>query len=479
MEPKEIEISLQQLFTSWSGEKSGSISRLPGSGSYRKYFRIKGTSQTAIGVFNEDIKENDAFLSFTGHFLKKGVHVPQVFAVSPDKKTYLLQDLGDITLFDRLSSLRKGGDFPAEIMPFYRIALEELPRFQVLAAEGLDYSKCYPRPAFDKQSMKWDLNYFKYYFLKLARVPFDEQALEDDFKTLISFLLTAPSDFFMYRDFQSRNIMLTDGVPYFIDYQGGRKGPLQYDVASLLYDGKAAIPPGIRTELLEHYLDILGKHTAFNRTAFLSQYNGFVLIRILQALGAYGFRGYYENKIHFLQSIPYALNNLEYILQNKLFPDGLPVLKAVIESMLSNPSLRMIKTSGSRLTVTIRSFSFKKGIPADDSGHGGGFVFDCRALPNPGRYPEYSSSTGNDKDVIDFLSARPEVDQYLSHIFALVDQSVEEYINRDFTSLSVYFGCTGGKHRSVYCSVKLADHLRAKFNIAVSMDHLEKEFWKL
>ncbi len=474
---KDIEQQLQQLFTDWSGEEVANFAALPGSGSYRRYFRISGQRQSAIGVFNEDLKENEAFLSFTHHFLSEKLPVPEVFRVGEDGKTYLLQDLGDTTLFGHLTSLRKADRFPVEMVPVYKHALECLPGFQIDAAEGLDYSKCYPRAAFDRQSMKWDLNYFKYYFLKLAKIPFDEQGLEDDFNRLTEFLLKAEARFFLYRDFQSRNIMLVDGKPYFIDYQGGRKGPLQYDVASLLYDGKAAIPPETRDLLLNHYLDVLAGYLHFDRKKFLSLYNGFVLIRILQALGAYGFRGYYENKPHFLQSIPYALNNLQYILDNQLFPSQLPVLKKVIEDIIVHPSLRVMKLPESRLNVTIRSFSFKKGVPADDSGHGGGFVFDCRALPNPGRFPDFMKVSGLDQPVMDYLAREPAVDIFLNHVFAMVDQSVEEYIRRDFTSLMVQFGCTGGQHRSVYSAVRLAKHLQEKFSISINITHLEKDSW--
>jgi len=321
--------------------------------------------------------------------------------------------------------------------------------------------------------MMWDLNYFKYYFLKLAKVSFDEQKLEDDFQALVEFLTGADADYFMYRDFQSRNIMLVNDEPWFIDYQGGRKGPLQYDIASLLYDGKASVPEPVREMLLEYYLDVLEKHILVDRQLFLGYYNGFVLIRILQALGAYGFRGYYENKPHFLKSIPYAIANLEYLFQNKPIDVQLPMLRKVLDDIIANPSFRSFKPLSKYLTIRISSFSYKTGIPLDDIGNGGGFVFDCRALPNPGRFEEYRPFTGNDPEVIHYLEKEPVVEEFLNHTCSLVDQSIRTYIDRGFSSLIVSFGCTGGKHRSVYCANQLVRYIRSKFVVNVEVNHTE------
>jgi hypothetical protein len=321
--------------------------------------------------------------------------------------------------------------------------------------------------------MTWDLNYFKYYFLKLAKVSFDEQKLEDDFETLTNFLLEADHNHFMYRDFQSRNIMLLNNKPYFIDYQGGRKGALQYDIASLLYDAKAAIPQKIRNELLAFYLEILKTHLPFDRRKFLKYYNGFVLIRILQAMGAYGFRGYYENKPHFLQSIPYAVQNIKWLLEGNNLTLHLPMLTDVLQEIIDSTGSAHQPPVESNLTVQISSFSYKNEIPHDETGHGGGFLFDCRALPNPGRMQEYMELSGLDPPVIGFLRKEHEVDAFLTHVYSLIDQSVNTYIGRGFTHLSVNFGCTGGKHRSVYCAEELAKHLKSKFNIKILIDHKE------
>jgi aminoglycoside/choline kinase family phosphotransferase len=471
---KNEELKIKQLYQKWTGNTPESITFLPGSGSYRKYYRLDGREGSAIGVFNEDRKENDAFLSFTEHFLRYNLPVPEILATDPSGRYYLLRDLGDMTLFGWLSGNRGSAEeFPGEIIEIYRKVIGFLPRFQVEAGKDLDYSKCYPRKVFDSQSMMWDLNYFKYYFLKLAKVPFDEQKLEDDFLTLVQFLLGAGAGHFMYRDFQSRNVMLFQGEPWFIDYQGGRKGPLQYDIASLLYDAKAAIPQPVRDLLLEHYLDVLERYLPADRKSFRQYYSGFVLIRILQALGAYGFRGYYENKPHFLKSIPFAIANLEHLVSTSSIPLSMPMLEEILEKIILNPSFRSSRETGSQLTVRVFSFSYKSGIPPDENGNGGGFVFDCRALPNPGRFEQYRSLTGTDPAVISFLEKEPEVGVFLNHCSSLVDQSVRNYIERGFTGLTVSFGCTGGQHRSVYCAEELVRHIHSKFGVTVELHHLE------
>lgn len=471
---KKEEKKIRVLYCGWAGTEAERITFLPVSGSYRKYFRLERQGTSVIGVFNEDRKENDAFISFSQKFHQHKLPVPLVHATDPSGQVYLLSDLGDLTLFNYLTGNRSGAeDFPEEVIDTYRKVIGFLPLFQVVAGKELDYSKCYPRQVFDSQSMMWDLNYFKYYFLKLAKVPFDEQKLEDEFHTLVQFLLGAGADHFMYRDFQSRNIMLVQGEPWFIDYQGGRRGPLQYDIASLLYDAKASIPEPVRDLLLEYYLDVLENYFPVDRKSFRQFYIGFVLIRILQALGAYGFRGYYENKPHFLKSIPFAIANLQYLLGTKSLPVSLPMLREVLEKIIVNPSFRHTTTTGNQLTVKISSFSYKTGIPANDSGSGGGFVFDCRALPNPGKFEEYRSFTGNDPQVITFLEKEPEVGEFLNHACSLVDQSIRRYIERGFTNLTVSFGCTGGQHRSVYCAGELAKHIRSKFNVTIDLHHAE------
>jgi len=468
---------LSRLYESWCGVSPVSVTKLPGSGSYRSYYRILGVKEPpVIGVHNDDVRENIAFISFTNHFSLAGIPVPQVLAEEPEKRIYLLSDLGDVTLYQLLTEKRSlDNPFPAEILEIYKKVLAWLPVFQVKAGQGLDYSVCYPRAAFDMQSMMWDLNYFKYYFLKLAKIPFDEQLLEDDFLHFTAFLMEVDQDFFMFRDFQSRNIMVLNGEPWFIDYQGGRKGALQYDIASLLTDGKADIPVQVRKELLVFYMDQLEQVIPLDREKFLNYYHGFSLIRILQALGAYGFRGYYENKPHFLRSIPFALRNLRYMREHNEIGFGLKSLTEVIDRMIENPAFHHGPTGTSTLTVTIQSFSYKKTIPVDANGNGGGFVFDCRALPNPGRFEEYNQFTGKDQPVVDFLRKEPSVDEFIHHTFALVDQSVKNYTERGFMNLMVAFGCTGGQHRSVYCAEELARYLLERNQVTVLLRHLEQQ----
>jgi hypothetical protein len=353
--------------------------------------------------------------------------------------------------------------------------VEILPRFQVEAGRDLNYKKCYPRGSFDRQSITWDLNYFKYYFLRLAGVPFNEQALEDDFSRLTKFLLSAGREYFMYRDFQSRNIMLRDGRPFFVDYQGGRKGALHYDIASLLFDAKAALPPDLRQQLLDHYLDSLAGFVDLDRDVFMQHYYPYVYVRIMQALGAYGFRGFYERKAHFLQSVPYALNNLRWLLHNVKLAIELPTLIDAFTSMVGSEKLQSVAAQAEILTVRVFSFSFHQGMPKDDSGNGGGFVFDARSIPNPGREEQYKNLTGRDGPVIDYLNQQQSVHQFLASVMSLVDASVSEYQRRGFKNLMVSFGCTGGQHRSVYFAEQLASRLRGRSGLEVAVRHLGLE----
>jgi len=446
---KRIENKIKELFAAWCGEEIEKTEALPESGSSRKYYRLFSKTQKVIGVFNQDKKENQAFIEFSKHFYSKNLSVPVIYAQDLENDIYLQEDLGDVTLYSLLSEKRTGVEFPDEITAMYKKVLEELLKFQILGSVGFDYAYCYPRAAFDKQSMMWDLNYFKYYFLKLAKIPFDEQELENDFQKFTDYLLKADCNYFLYRDFQSRNVMIKDNKPYFIDYQGGRKGALQYDLASLLYDSKADIPQEIRNELKSHFIEKLKDYKLNDSAKFNDFYLGYALIRIMQAMGAYGFRGFYEKKTHFLQSIPYAIQNLEYLLQTGSLPIELPELWSVLHKLTKSEELSKFKNQEKKLKVQIYSFSYKKGLPVDESGNGGGFVFDCRAVHNPGRYDKYMKSTGRDADVIDFFEKEPEMEQFLKPIFNLVDNSVEKYISRGFTNLMISFGCTGGQHRSV------------------------------
>jgi aminoglycoside/choline kinase family phosphotransferase len=470
-----IEEKLKLLLEKQCGQKLLRFESLPAHGSERKYYRLYTSGQTYIGAHNRDNAENAAFLSFSRHFHKYNLPVPEIYAEDLRQDIYLQQDLGDLTLFEYLSAVRSEEGFSNRIISIYEKVLEILPEFQITAARDLDYSCCYPRQSFDKQSMMWDLNYFKYYFLKLAQIPFNEQMLEDDFQQFSDFLLSVEREYFLYRDFQSRNIMLLQEKPYFIDYQGGRRGALQYDIASLLYDAKADIPGQIRTQLLDHYLEILSRYRRIDRQTFINYFYGYVFIRIMQALGAYGFRGFYERKAQFLQSVPYAIANLEELLHSVRLPLTLPALTDAWNKLVQSVNLRQLNDVHTHLKVRIQSFSYKRGIPWDERGHGGGFVMDCRALPNPGKYAEYSDVTGNDEKVIEYLKNKNEIQLFLDNTFKLIDQTVINYQQRNFTDLLVAFGCTGGQHRSVYCANQLAHHLKTKYAIDVEVRHLELE----
>jgi len=444
-------------------------------GSGRKIMRLSAKGISAIGILYGGREENVAFLEFSRHFRRYGLPVPEIFAENLKEGAYLEQDLGDITLFSWLASRRKGDDIPPDVVDVYRQVIAMLPRFQIEAARDLDYTLCYPRGSFDRQSIAWDLNYFKYYFLRLAGIAFSEQALEDDFNVLTDLLLDAKSDYFLYRDFQSRNIMLRAGQPYFLDYQGGRKGALQYDIASLLYDAKADLPPKLRQYLLDHYLDELGGFIDLKREEFMRHYYAYVYVRILQALGAYGFRGFYERKAHFLQSVPYALKNLRWLLHNVTLPVALPTLMSAFHEMLASEKLQGLATDAENLVVRIISFSFHRGLPHDDSGNGGGFVFDGRSLPNPGREEHFKTLTGKDAAVMEYLSREESVHQFLASVMSLIDASVSNYQRRGFKHLMVSFGCTGGQHRSVYLAEQLAKHLSGRNGVSVVVQHRELE----
>src|ERR1700687_997993 len=437
-------------------------------GAARKIIRLSNERSSAIGILYGVREENAAFLEFSRHFRKHGLPVPEIYAQDLDHGAYLEEDFGDTSLFELLSQHRKGEKIAPPVVEAYRKVIATLPRFQIEAGRDLNYKVCYPRGSFDRQSISWDLNYFKYYFLRLAGIPFSEQALEDDFSRLTKFLLSAGRDYFLYRDFQSRNIMLRQGQPFFLDYQGGRKGALQYDVASLLYDAKADLPPELRQQLLDHYLDTLAGFVDLKRDAFLQHYYAYVYIRIMQALGAYRFRGFYERKVHFLQSVPYALKNLRWLLHNVTLPGALPRLLDAFTSMVASEKLQSLASDADNLVVRIFSFSFHRGLPKDESGNGGGFIFDGRSLPNPGREERFKILTGRDAPVIDYLNQQESVHQFLASVMSLVDASVSSYRQRGFKNLMVSFGCTGGQHRSVYLAEQLAKHFRATNGVEVA-----------
>jgi aminoglycoside/choline kinase family phosphotransferase len=468
---------LRQLFERHFGAPAEHVHALQGQlgGSGRVIVRLAGAGKSAIGILYPVREENVAFLEFSRHFRRHGLPVPEIYAEDLRQGAYLEEDLGNLTLYEFLSSNRAGDQIGPQALEAYRRVIAVLPRFQVEAGRDLNYKVCYPRGSFDRQSISWDLNYFKYYFLRLAGVPFNEQALEDDFGRLTRFLLTAPHDYFLYRDFQSRNVMLRAGDPYFVDYQGGRKGALHYDLASLLFDAKADLPPPVRLELLGYYLDCLANYLPVHREVFMRHYYAYVYVRILQALGAYGFRGFYERKPHFLQSVPYALKNLRWLAEHVQLPIGLPALLEALNGIGKSEKLQAALTTGTMLTVRIQSFSFHREAPADPSGNGGGFVFDARSLPNPGREERFKPLTGKDAPVVEYLEQQPSVHQFYGHVQALVDASVSAYQRRGFDSLMVSFGCTGGQHRSVYLAEQLAKHLRVMSGVDVVVRHIEME----
>jgi aminoglycoside/choline kinase family phosphotransferase len=444
-------------------------------GSGRRIIRLANGKFSVVGILYHGREENKAFLEFSRHFRRHGLPVPEIYAEDLSQGAYLEEDLGDTTLFEFLYQHRTDQEIAPPAVDAYRRVLDILPRFQIEAGRDLNYRVCYPRASFDRRSIAWDLNYFKYYFLRLAGIPLNEQALEDDFGRLTKFLLSADRRYFLYRDFQSRNVMWRDGEPYFLDYQGGRRGALQYDVASLLYDGKADLPPELRQELLEYYLGSVAKFIPLDREKFMRHYYGYVYVRIMQAMGAYGFRGFYERKAHFLQSVPYALKSLRWLMHNAELPIALPTLMGAFQSMLGSEKLQNLPAATGTLVVRIYSFSFHRGQPKDSTGHGGGFVFDARSLPNPGREERFQPLTGKDAPVIEYLEQQDAVRQFLAGVTSLVDASVSNYQQRGFKNMMVSFGCTGGRHRSVYLAEQLARHLSGTPGLEVNVQHLELE----
>lgn len=461
---------LAQLYQSYTGEAPTSIEPLPGAGSNRKYFRLKG-KESLIGVYGTSTEENRAFIYMARHFSQKGLPVPRILAEAADQSAYLQDDLGDISLFQLIKQGRESGNFSDEETNILKRTIRLLPQIQFEGSKDMDFSYCYPLATFNRRSVLWDLNYFKYCFLKATGLEFQENLLEDDFERMADTLLQIEPQVFMYRDFQSRNVMIREEKPYFIDFQGGRKGPFYYDVASFLWQAKANYPDSLRQELLNEYLDALRPYHTMDKEQFLTTLRHFVLFRTLQVLGAYGFRGYFEKKAHFIQSVPYAIENLRQLLETD-FPEY-PYLCLMLRKLTELPQFASIRNRR-KLTVRVMSFSYKKGIPEDPSGNGGGYVFDCRAVHNPGKYEQYKQLTGRDKPVIDFLEQDGEILQFLEHVDALADAHVQRFLERGFTNLSISFGCTGGQHRSVYSAEHVAHHLNEKFGVRIRLIHREQ-----
>ena len=463
---------LNILYNSVYGCIPASVTPLTGSASNRRYYRMASDYGTCIGVIGTDVKENNAFVTIARHFRAKGINVPEVYAVSEDISAYLQEDLGDCVLFDMLMAARRGDEDIVRVYALLAKTMSMLPAIQYDGAEGLDFSICYPQPSFDRRMVMFDLNYFKYCFLKPSGLEFDEVLLQDDFERFADDLLQEDTDTFLYRDFNARNVMICGDEPYFIDFQGGRRGPIYYDVASFVWQARAKYPAESKERMVDSYLAALAGYCDPDRDAFMERLNLFILFRLLQVLGAYGFRGLVEQKANFITSIPAAISELESMVSG--FYARYPYMAGTLERLCSLPRFRE-QVSDGVLEVRVCSFSYKKGIPQDLSGNGGGYVFDCRSIHNPGRYGPYKKLTGRDEPVIRFLEDDGEILQYLDHIYGIIDPHIETYARRGFTSLMVSFGCTGGQHRSVYCAEHLARHIAEKYpDVRVRLTHREQ-----
>ena len=478
MQINEIKMKiLQELFLQHTGNETKECRPLTPAGSPRRYYRLSTDGYSAVGVVGTSLKENEAFFAIARQMRSQGLPAPEVYAISDDRMHYLQEDLGNTALFDLLTETQRNGAYNEHIMEQLRAVMRLLPDIQWRTAEGFDFTQCHPSPELNRRGIQWDLHYFKYCFLKATGLEFDEERLEDDFDHMADVLLQDATDTFMYRDFQSRNIMIRDGKPWLIDFQGGRRGPVEYDLVSFLWQARARFTPEMRHELIREYLRSASRYHSFDEETFNQRLQYVILFRTLQVLGAYGYRGYFERKAHFIQSIPMAIENLRTLLTENTFAD-MPYLAALLREMTSLPLFAPYKED-TELTVRITSFSYKKGIPEDPSGNGGGFVFDCRAIHNPGRYDEYKQLTGMDEPVITFLDKEEAMKDFLTHVYSIVDYSVEKYLSRGFKNLMVNFGCTGGQHRSVYSAEHLAAHLTEKYGVKVILTHREQNKSKI
>ncbi len=473
MENRDLNI-ISELFTRRFGASPVEIKPIKGAGSSRRYYRLTGIDGNhVIATVGNSVKENEAFIMLDRHLAEQGTRVPGLLAVADDRMAYLQTDLGDISLFDFLAGARKSGEWSADDVRMLEGVVKDLVDMQFDGIGEIDFAKCYPLPSLDRRGVMWDLNYFKYCFLKAVYPEIDEPRLEGEFEKIADSVLSAdvPSGF-MYRDFQSRNVMVKDSAPWYIDFQGGRRGPCLYDIVSFLWQARAAYPATLRSHLLDVYFKAVCEKTGLSEKTFRSRVHDFVLFRTLQVLGAYGFRGYFERKSHFIKSIDPALDNLEALFSSHDFPQ-LPYLREVMLSVAEGRRKRMAEQR-TTLRVKVLSFSYKVGYPVDDSGNGGGFVFDCRAVTNPGRFDCYKPLTGLDKPVIDFIESTDEMQIFLDNAFALVAASVKRYLERGFTDLSVAFGCTGGRHRSVYAAQHMAERINRELGVEVELCHRER-----
>lgn len=469
--------NIKTFFNTFSDDEVLHFEKLPKSGGDRIYFRIVTENNSYIATYNENLRENETFLYFTQHFSKIKAPVPCIHYTSEDGKMYLQQDFGNTSLLNELERCGQS----QYVYDLFKKSLKALAHLQIKGISGFDYSRCLTSKEFGKQAIISDLLYFKYYFLDTLKIPYDKEKLIGDFEALGTYLTRVQHKYFMFRDFQSRNIQVQNNKVHFIDYQGGMKGALQYDAASLLWQARANLTEDWKNSLLEYYMDCVSEtlNRSIDRDRFVSQYNGYVLIRLMQVLGAYGFRGLFERKAQFLTSIPLALTNLKWFLDNKKMGIALPeyerILTLIVQEDIVDRFRPMQANESTRLVITINSFSYlQSGYPKDKTTNGGGFVFDCRGLFNPGRFEEFKLLTGRDKAVIDFLEQQTKMPEFLNGIYNIVDISVEDYIKRDFANLTVNFGCTGGQHRSVYAADTLARYLRNKFKVKIELNHLEQ-----
>ncbi|MBX2930679.1 MAG: phosphotransferase [Chitinophagaceae bacterium] len=471
--------NIQQVFTQWNNHPAQTIEKLQQSGSDRIYFRIFSDTKTYIATYNLNVQENKTFIAFANHFLQKGIAVPKIYYVNDSATIYIQEDVGSESLLNKLEQQGQN----EYVFNLFKKSLQQLAAIQIKGNEGLDYSLCLTAQEFGKEAIFSDLLYFKYYFLDTLKIPYDKQAMLKDFEALSIYLSYAEHKYFMFRDFQSRNILVENDTISLIDFQGGMKGALQYDIASLLWQAKANLTNEWKEKLLSYYIDEVEKllPKKIERTIFINQYNGYVLIRLLQVLGAYGFRGLFERKAHFLTSIPLALQNLTYFLNNKKVGITTPEFDRVLKIIISHEMVQKFTppqaTEQTPLIVTINSFSYKKGIPQDNSDNGGGFVFDMRGILNPGRQEAYKYLTGKDKPVQDFLEQYTKMNTFLNSVWDLIDINVENYLERNFENLMINFGCTGGQHRSVYAAEQTARHLRNKYNLTIKLHHTNQENW--
>ena len=458
------------LFENYTGRKVENTQELTSSGSNRRYYRMESAGTSIIGVVGTSREENHAFITIARHFYSQGLNVPQVYAVSEDEMTYIQEDLGDLQLYQMVSAGRETGDYNEEEVALLCKAVSKLPDIQFKGAKGMDFGVCYPDSEFNERMVNFDLNYFKYCFLKATGLEFNEVRLQDDFDRLREDLMKDSASTFMYRDFQARNVMVRDGEPYFIDFQGGRKGPVYYDVASFIWQARSRFSENLKEVLIQAYLDSLKKYVEVDEDEFREKLRIFVLFRTLQVLGAYGFRGYFEKKPHFLGSVPFALTSLRKLIAKPF--TKYPYLNQVLDSLTKLHHLYEV-ADDKRLEVQICSFAYKRGLPMDNTGNGGGYIFDCRAVNNPGKYEHFRQFTGLDKEVIDFLEEDGEVLTFLDNVYKLVDAHVQRFQERKFTHLQVSFGCTGGQHRSVYCAEHLAEHLSRRYDVKIAVSHRE------